>query len=309
VSKTGLTLVLPDYAFIFASDLNRNLVPHNLQRWLKKAQFEANHAGYYQQLLALFSALKPAADDLPIAMLRGGSSHSLCADPCYLHPDRDKLRLFYRDLALSMDEAEALCQRVQGLFAEFDASLTVQTAEQWLLELKQPAQVSFRSLEGLHGQTVTGFLPTGVQASDWIRLWNEVQMALFDCPENQAREAEGKMPINSLWFWGAGTLPDLRAWAHVSGDDRVLAKLAEDSHSQYQADVSSYEQIGADEAMHVMVFDKEQDWQMQLNRLFEDWLIPALRALRRWQLNELKIIVPEWGCYRLTPLRSWKWWA
>jgi hypothetical protein len=38
-----------------------------------------------------------------------------------------------------MDEAEALCQRVQGLFAEFDASLTVQTAEQWLLELKQPA--------------------------------------------------------------------------------------------------------------------------------------------------------------------------
>lgn len=308
MSRTSLTLVLADYAFLFASDINRSLIPANLNRWLNKAQFEANDAGYYQQLIELFSARPSSSNSLPLAALRGGRANSICADPCYLHPDRDKLRLFYQDLDISMEEAQALCERVQGLFDEFGARLTVLTSEQWLLELDQPVEVEFSKLEGLHGQTVSGFLPKGVTERDWIRLWNEVQMALFDCPENQAREAQGKVPINSLWFWGQGTLPDLKRWQHVSGGEEVLKKLAEESHSLFLPDASTYGQINTDNAMHVIAFDKQQDWQLQIETFCQDWLTPAFQALKRWQLKELKVIVPEWGCYRLTPLKSWQFW-
>ncbi len=308
MSKPRLTLVLSDYAFLFASDINRGLIPTELQSLLKKARFEAREAGYYQQLINLFAENTAAPNALPIAMLRGGSANSLCADPCYLHPDRDKLRLFYRDLELSMEEAEALCRRVQGLFEEFGASLSVQTADHWLIELQQPVDTEFSALEGLDGQTVTGFLPTGADAQQWIRLWNEVQMVLFDCPENQTREAAGKLPVNSLWFWGKGTLPRLQSWEHVSGDDSLVARLAEFSQSPYLRDTSAYKQINAETALHVMAFDKEQDWQSQLDALTQHWLLPAFLALKRWQLNELEVIVPEWGSYRLTPLRSWKIW-
>lgn len=308
MSKTRLTLVLPDYAVLFASDINRGLLPDFLRRLLKKARFEASDTSYYQQLINLFTEQAATANALPVAMLRGGSANSLCADPCYLHPDRDKLRLFYRDIELSIEEAEALCARVQGLFEEFGARLIIETAEHWLIELEHPIDVEFNALEGLHGQTVTGFLPSGADAQQWIRLWNEVQMSLFDCPENQAREAAGKVPINSLWFWGQGTLPDLESWEHISGGDRMLARLAEASHSPYQADVATYKQIDAEMALHVMAFDKQQDWQKQLDALTQHWLMPAFQALKRWQLNELEVIVPEWGSYRLTPLRSWKIW-
>jgi hypothetical protein len=308
MSKTRLTLVLPDYAFLFASDINRSLLPDFLQRLLKKSRFEANSAGYYQQLIQLFSAEASSTDTLPMAMLRGGSANSLCADPCYLYPDRDKLRLLYRDLELSLEEAESLCQRVQGVFEEYGAKLKVDSAEHWLLELEEPAQVSFKALEGLHGQTVSEVLPTGKQAGDWIRLWNEVQMVLFDCPENQAREAAGKVPINSLWFWGQGNMPALRPWGLVSGNDRLLSTLAEQSNSPYQRDLAVYQQHDAVDAIHVMTFEQDQDWQSQLDALSQHWLMPAFQALKRWQLMELEVIVPEWGRYRLTPLQSWKFW-
>jgi hypothetical protein len=133
-------------------------------------------------------------------------------------------------------------------------------------------------------------------------------MVLFDCPENQAREAAGKVPINSLWFWGQGNMPALRPWGQVSGNDNLVRKLAEHSHSAYQQDVSRYQQRDAGDAIHVLAFEQEQDWQSQLDALSQHWLMPAFQALKRWQLRELEVIVPEWGRYRLTLLHSWKFW-
>lgn len=309
MSKASLTLVLPDYALVFANDVNRSLLTESTHRWFKKAQFEPDEAGLHRQLIRLFSAQESTTSSFPVARLRGGSVHSLCADPCYLHADRDKLRLFYRDLSLSMQEAQALCQRVQPLFDELGARLTVQTADNWLLELDKPAEADFHPLEGLHGQVVTDFLPKGRQAEHWIRLWNEVQMMLFDCPENQAREAAGKVPVNSLWFWGQGDLPVLTGWEQVSGELSVLESLASLSRSRYESTVSGFNDIALKPALHVQTFDIEQDWQQQMSHLTEAWLEPAFTALTRWQLDELQIIVPEWGRYRLTPWTHWRFWV
>lgn len=307
MAKARLSLVLPDYAALFANELNRTLLPEPLQRLLKKARFQADKRGYYQHLLALLGEQSPAGD-LPIARLRGGSEHSLCADPCYLHPDRDQLLLFYRDLDLSLDEAKAIRQRVQPLLDDFGASLKVQSPQQWLLELESLPEVRFTPKEGLNGLPVTGFLPRGKEAQSWIRLWNEIQMLLFDCPENQAREKAGKVPINSLWFWGKGALPTWQYWPHISGEDNMLTNLAAESGSVYQSGVTAFDDVKAKQALHVMAFDTGQGWEQQLNELTQNWLLPASLALKKWRLSELEIIVPEWGVYRLTSFSSWRFW-
>jgi hypothetical protein len=308
MAKQRFSLVLPDFADLFANELNRALLPEALLGLLKKARFESNQAGYYQQLITLFSPHFSQADDLPVAQLRGGSEQSLCADPCYLHPDRDQLLLFYRDLDLTLDEARAIACRIQPLLDDFHARLEVVSADEWLLEMDVLPEVMFTPREGLNSLPVSRYLPRGKSASDWIRLGNEIQMLLFDCPENQQREEAGKVPINNLWFWGKGALPALRAWPLVSGDETVLQRLSAKSGSAYQREIQGFADVNAAKALHVQRLERDADWESQLQTLTEHWLLPAVSALKTWRLRRLEIIVPEWGCYHLSPLSSWYFW-
>lgn len=308
MNKASLTLVLPDSAALLANELNRPLLPEQLRRILDKARFLPDQGGYFQHLSRLFTPPAERVTNLPVAQLRGGSQNSLCADPCYLHADRDKLLMFYQDLDISSSEAELLVQRLQPLFDDMGAKLTVQNADQWLLEITDTTKAEFTSPEGLHGRAVTDCLPKGMDAAGWIRLWNEIQMVLFECPENQAREAAGKVPVNSVWFWGEGEMQPWLVWQHVSGKEPILKALAEQSHSSYSSETRRYSDLKQTPAIHVEQIDLAHDWEHQLNLLTERWLEPAYSALSKWQLRELNIIVPEWGHYRLSPFSSWRFW-
>lgn len=304
-----MSLVLPDFAVLFANELNRALLPECVNKLVKKADFHQDLSGSDQHLLQLFSAEHYSTSDLPMATLRGGCELNLCADPCYLHPDRDKLLLFYRDLDLSLEEAQAFATFLQPLFDEINATLEVHKAEQWVLRLNQSVETAFFSKEGLHGQPVTDFLPSGVDAENWIRLWNEIQMLLFDCPLNQAREAAGKVPINSVWFWGNAAMPQRwQSWSWVSGQRDVVQQLASQSQSHYQQQCHHFSDTHGRKRLHIAPLETDKDWQQQLQTLSESWLEPMMTALKKWQLSELNIIVPEWGIYRLTPFSIWRFW-
>lgn len=306
--QSRLTLLLPDSAVLFANELNRASLPEAFNQLLKKARFQADERGVYRHLCDLFSSQPQAGSDIPMARLRGGSASSLCADPCYLHPDRDKLLLFYRDLDVTLDEAQGIAAAVQPLLDDFHASLQVLTPEEWIVEMPTLPDVSFTAKEGLHSLPVTAALPQGHAAADWTRLWNEIQMLLFDNEVNQQREAAGKVPINSLWFWGGADWPHWQSWSHVSGQDRVLAKLAIESGSGFQPDTQHYADIRMLPAVHVTAFDMHREWEPQLAAWLNNWLLPAMTALKTWRLKQLDIIVPEWGSYSLTPLASWRFW-
>lgn len=308
MSKARLSLLLADSAALFANELNRALFPASLKQYIKKARFSADASGYQRHLLQLFCGQAITTPDLPIASLRGGKAQSLCADPCYLHPDRDRLLLFSQGLDLTLDEARGIAELVQPLLAEFNASLHIQSAEQWLLELDSLPEVEFSAMEGLHGLPVSDFLPRGPQSEDWIRLWNEIQMLLFDSDVNQRREAAGKVPVNSLWFWGMGTMPSWRQWPLVSGQEAMLQTLASASESGFEPDINRFDAIHHKPALKVLSIDIEQDMQAQLQQLNDDWLAPAWSALKKWQLRELELIVPDWGVYTLTPWNSWRIW-
>lgn len=308
MSKARLSLLLADSAALFANELNHSLLPEGLKQCIQKARFRAEASGYQRHCLQLFSGQAITTDDLPMARLRGGSAASLCADPCYLHPDRDRLLLFNRDLDLTLPEAESIAELVQPLLADFNARLTVQTPQQWLLELDSMPELELVALEGLHGLPVTEFLPRGLQSQNWVRLWNEIQMLLFDCEINRQREVEGKVPINSVWFWGLGELPSWQPWPLVSGNDPLLEKLAGLSQSGFKTDVDLFERKLPLPAIKSVAINTEQDLVAQLQQLNDNWLAPAMTALKKWQLRELELIVPEWGVYTLTSINSWRFW-
>ncbi len=57
------------------------------------------------------------------------------------------------------------------------------------------------------GKTANPYIEQSRQILPWYRLLNEIQMYMHQHEVNAERLRRGLLPINSLWFWGAGSLP------------------------------------------------------------------------------------------------------
>ena len=66
------------------------------------------------------------------------------------------------------------------------------------------------------------YLPTGKDGKQWHTVLNEMQILLHTAQVNIERERRGDLPINSLWFWGSGRLPqEIQRvdWARVHSEE------------------------------------------------------------------------------------------
>jgi hypothetical protein len=115
--------------------------------------------------------------------------------------------------------------------------------------------------------------------------------------------AAGRAPVNSLWFWGGGMLPDRvsTAAARVLGGDALLQALA------LQAAVLRLERgdrfAPADADALVDLRDARD-----AGALFERWLLPAVEAMRAGALRELRLdFLDGAGCV-LLPGQRWRIW-
>ena len=82
-------------------------------------------------------------------------------------------------------------------------------------------------------------LPDGPEGRRWRALLSEAQVVLHNHPRNAERAARGLPPVNSLWFWGAGVLPDhVRSpHAQVRTNDPALQALAASSTPEGEGSV------------------------------------------------------------------------
>lgn len=307
MSKTQLTIVLPGMAAILKQEINRNVLPGSLSKILKKSKFEQKEFSLSRLLFNHFTKQPLINSDLPVVNLSGIQGPIVRADPCYLHADRDKLLLFSKGLELSNDEAEELVQEVQPLLTDLGAGLTRQSNTEWLLNLTHPADITFSAIEEVEGQAVDSFLPSGKERGKWLRLWNEIQMQLYNAEINQRRLAQNKLPINSLWFWGAGEFePNSSVWTSVRGDSVLLEQLAGASNT-VKVEVDKQFSVGK-HLWLVDPLDTESDWQKQLS-LYEITIFkPILKQLSLGQIKHLTIEIPQLGSYKTTSLDYWKFW-
>ena len=75
----------------------------------------------------------------------------------------------------------------------------------FLLHLKQfEAPTYYPHILSVLGKTANPFIEQSRQNLPWYKLLNEIQMFMHQHEVNQRRLQRGMLPINSLWFWGAG---------------------------------------------------------------------------------------------------------
>jgi hypothetical protein len=150
-------------------------------------------------------------------------------------------------------------------------------------------------------------------------------MLLHAHPRNTEREAAGRPVINSLWFWGAGTLPaaseTLRLDA-VFGDDAATCGLAVWAGKPVQplpADAGAVLNRGDADNVLAVIGGLEMAalrgdagaWREALACLERDWLAPLLEAIYAGRLGELRLEAPgDHGSLDLilTPGDRWKLW-
>lgn len=154
----------------------------------------------------------------------------LSADPAWIQPELNGARLLAcGQLQLSMDEAQSLAKPLKPVFGDAGMILEISSPDRWHLRLLSQAPLpDFAAPEQALGEDLFEHLPQGPDGRRWRALLNEVQVLLHQHPVNTERRARGLPPVNSLWLWGGGALPQrvTTNLTGVIGEDLLLLALA-----------------------------------------------------------------------------------
>src|SRR5690606_8308723 len=164
------------------------------------------------------------------------SGQWLRADPVWIRPDINGARMFAcgEGMQLTGEDVDALLPALRTLFGDAGLPIDAPDPSRWYLRLPQGTPLpSFPDPEeALGGDLVELFADAGTPADAGMRRWrvlrNEAQVVLHNHSWNARRAAAGKPPVNSLWFWGGGRLPDRVSTPHdrVASGDALLLSLA-----------------------------------------------------------------------------------
>ncbi|HRQ66808.1 MAG TPA: phosphoglycerate mutase, partial [Xanthomonadaceae bacterium] len=225
------TLLLPPLPRLLRSETLGEKLARLLGRGDRLDDLPESRAG---QLEVLFD-IEPrplAAAALTRAMESDGvdAGEWLRADPAHVMVDIAAVRLMVcGDFGLTSDEVRPLHASLAALFAEEGLQFEAPATDRWYLRLPAAGELpAFQPPECAPGADMEHCLPEGAEQSRWRRLLNETQVLLHGHPVNVARAANGLLPVNSLWFWGAGRRPTRMrgGFSTVVGDDPLLRALA-----------------------------------------------------------------------------------
>jgi hypothetical protein len=174
----------------------------------------------------------PCQTDAPIAPVSAafdglGEGCWLRADPVHLRLQRDQLVLL-PEVKIGADEAGQMCASLNLHFAGQGMEFFAPHPQRWYIRLDRLPDIETVPLSQAVGHNVHGLLPKGAEALRWHQIFNEIQMLLFVHPANEAREARGELPVNSVWLWGGGATnePLQKTYDSVSSDDVLAGMLA-----------------------------------------------------------------------------------
>lgn len=231
----------------------------------------------------------------------------LRADPAYLRPDINGVRLLAHGTALGLDagDAEALLPALKPLFGDAGILLDAPTPDRWYLRLPGGAMVPDFSDPGeALGADLFEHVAAGDEAKRWRTLAGEAQIVLHNHPWNAQRSAAGKLPVNALWFWGGGPLPAIRHASAgqaraVFGDEPTLQALVAD------ADLGPLPQdfrAPSGDALYDLAAMRD------LAALDRDWLQPALDALRDGRIERFELDGEDGVVRTLRRGQRWRIW-
>jgi hypothetical protein len=233
-------------------------------------------------------------------------SNWLRADPAYVRPDINGARLLAvgETLGLDAESAEALLRPLRPLFGDAGLPIEAGRPSAWYLRIPEGSPLpEFASPEDALGADLFEHMPAGSEGRRWRALLSEAQVLLHQNPLNAERRARGLAPVNSVWFWGAGRLPDRVAtpYTEIHTPDATVRAFAGFAGARACAP-AAWSPARADVA-HDLRHER------RLDRLLSTWIEPALADLAARRLDAVELL---WGdgerfeLRRSQSLRFWK---
>lgn len=270
--------------------------------WLAQALGLEGHALPAGALTALADDAQPA----------DSNRRWMRADPVHLHLTREHLLLVpSAAFSLTPEEAVALCETLNAHFAG-TLRITPRAGHPgcWTAEVEGAALAFDTPPLEAAGDDIDRHLRAQSGAADATRshaLLNELQMLLHAHPVNAVREARGELPVNSVWFWGAGALPPRGAgrWRTVSADEPLalgVARLTAARGLPLAASADSWLEAAPGDGRHLVVLDAlrvpqalrdEEPYLAGVQALEVRWFAPLLEALRTQRIGMLTLHVPD----------------
>jgi hypothetical protein len=285
-----------------------------LKAMLTRATLTASPATGTDALLSgIFGVARQ--QDWPLAPLLARSEklvadtgYWLCATPVHLEARRNALMLT-DPAALEMTAAEstAFAAMLAGHLREEAVTLHAPRPDQWFMRCDTPPVMTTTALDDVLGRDVRTFLPQGPDSARWHRILTEIQMLLHAHPLNDAREARGQVPVNSVWLWAGGTLPSafsapLAPFDSVWSDDATLRALAHHGGCRVAPCPKVITPQTLAGGSHLFSFEllaplmrqsgtgDVQAWSNAVTALNRDWFMPLLDALKAHRLSMLTLI-------------------
>jgi hypothetical protein len=303
-----LTLLLPDRERVLA-----NAGHGLLGTWLARGDRLAGAAPGRDVMLR--ECFEFTGTEIPVAALTrsldaadAAAAVWLRADPAWVVADAVTLRLLASgDLQLSIDDCEELARPLKPLFGDAGFLLEPVRPARWYLRCPSGAQLPvFSSPQAALGDDIARHLPEGDAGRRWRHLLNEAQVMLHNHPLNAERVRRGMPPVNSLWIWGAGMLPD---WVRttqsvVVSDDEIvhaLARLANIPVVNSMADALSAAAAGT-----AILIDLDRP--ASASALDGEWQEPIQRALSDRVVAEVRLTFASGERFRYRHGHRWRFW-
>ncbi|HRY16827.1 MAG TPA: hypothetical protein P5149_00350 [Candidatus Competibacteraceae bacterium] len=328
---TILSLLIPGLLGTWPDDLiaPRPTVPA-LEWLLARADRHKTLPAIDAVLFQLFGLSIPVEADLPVAAVtqladsrESGDDWWLRADPVHLRPDlRGVFLADARTLTIEPVEAAALAAAFDQTFASDGLQLHVPCPDRWYLRLPADPGIRTHPLCSVIGRDINSLLPYGPNTRRWHALLTEAQMLFHNHPVNQAREQCNQPMINSVWFWGGGSLP-IGAHLPVAGlyarDPllRGLAWLADGAISPVPDNASDWQEAAAGETSSLVMLDLMRydridgnplAWAEHVAYLEQNWFKPCRRLLQIGQIKTLHLYGGDGYRYSLTGAARWRFW-
>lgn len=328
-SPTSLTLLIPGLFGPSPTVESAPVLPA-LETWLARSEPQsAAGRGFESVLFALFGAEAPGDADLPVAAVTRAldlgvidNGWWLRADPVHLHPERDRLILTdSRQLDITPDEASRLVGEIMELYKADGWLLKAARPGRWYLKPPRAPRMATTPLAEVVGRDIHPYLPRGADGKAWHTILNEMQILLHASKVNEERERRGKLPINSLWFWGGGRLPKLKpvTWRGLWSEEPLslaFARLAQVPSHARPADFGAWRRQ-APQGEHLLVLDELRQpleyndadgWSSAIAALEQTWLAPLFAAVREGAIEHARLLTDSGHQYLLTRRLARRWW-
>lgn len=303
-----LTLLLPERSRLSPA------LPPTLAYWLARGdRLDDAASGREAALRACFeftgTAVPYAALTRSIDATDAAGALWLRADPAWIMADAVTLRLMAcGDLALSAEESGELARALKPLFGDAGFPLEATTPSRWYLRCPSGAQLPvFSPPQAALGDDVARHLPEGDQGRRWRHLLNEAQVLLHQHPVNAERARRGIAPVNSVWFWGAGKLPDFvrTAATRVFSEDLVVRALSQRAGAAADAALpASLDTIDGDDGCALLDLGAARD----AAALEADWLAPLHERIARRSLAAVRLVGADGVRASYRRVHRWRFW-